>query len=131
MGKVVQLNQKRVFTQIEANELLPIIKRITEEANSRIKGLLTLVEATRDIDEAKTRELEEKISSHVEEWQSKIAKLGAEGKGLWLVDFDSGTGYFCWKYPEAHVEHHHGYQEGFQARVRLTKPVVVKEQPVL
>ena len=25
---------------------------------------------------------------------------GLEVKGLWLVDFDNGSGYYCWQYPE-------------------------------
>jgi hypothetical protein len=120
MGSVFELNRKRVFTIGEARALLPVVRRVTEEANNRIKGLLSLLEAVRDRDSVKTKDLEEKISKHVEEWQTKVAKLGAEGKGLWLVDFDCGTGYYCWKFPEEKLEHFHGYAEGFQARVRIT-----------
>jgi hypothetical protein len=38
-------------------------------------------------------------------------------KGLWLVDFDSGDGYWCWAYPEADLGHWHSYEGGFGARV--------------
>jgi hypothetical protein len=119
MGNVFELNRKKVFTLKEARELLPIVRRVTEESSNRVKGLLSLLEAVRDRDVPKAKELEEKINKHVEEWQTKIEKLGAEGKGLWLVDFDCGTGYYCWKFPEDRLEHFHSYTEGFQARVRL------------
>jgi hypothetical protein len=122
MGSVFELNRKRVFTILEARELLPIVRRVTDEANHRIKGLIVLLEATKDRDSERAKDLEEKINAHVSEWQTKIAKLGAEGKGLWLVDFDCGSGYYCWKFPEENLQHYHGYTEGFQARVRILEP---------
>ncbi len=119
MGSVFELNRKRVFTIAEAREILPLVRRVTDEASQRVKSLMSLLEAIREKDSAKGKELEDKINKHVEEWQTKIEKLGAEGKGLWLVDFDCGTGYYCWKFPEDRLEHFHSYTEGFQARVRL------------
>jgi hypothetical protein len=124
MGSVFELNRQRVFTIFEAREILPVVRRVTEEANVRIKHLLSLLEAVRDHDAGKAKELEEKINQHVSEWQTKVAKLGAEGKGLWLVDFDCGTGYYCWKYPEDKLEHFHSYTEGFQARVKMRETEV-------
>jgi len=35
------------------------------------------------------------------------------------VDFDSGAGYYCWKWPEESLSFFHGYQEGFAGRIRL------------
>jgi hypothetical protein len=60
--------------------------------------------------------LEREVSSLILEWQSKIRRLGAEPQGLWIADFDSGTGYFCWKFPERTISHWHGYQDGFIRR---------------
>ena len=40
-------------------------------------------------------------------------------KGLWLVDFDSGDGYWCWAYPEDDLGYWHSYEGGFGARVPL------------
>jgi len=45
--------------------------------------------------------------------------LGLEVKGLWLVDFDNGSGYFCWTWPEEGLEYFHGYEEGFEGRTRI------------
>ena len=119
MGDVFELNRKKVFSIGEARELLPIIRRITDEANLKVKALLATLEAQPDRDSDKAKILEEKINQHVSEWQTKVSKLGAEGKGLWLVDFDCGTGYYCWKFPEENLQHYHGYSEGFQARVKV------------
>ena len=53
------------------------------------------------------------------EWAREILSLGVVIKGLWLVDFDSGAGYYCWKYPEPSLEYFHGYEEGFSGRLPL------------
>jgi hypothetical protein len=45
--------------------------------------------------------------------------LGAEVKGVWLVDFDNGSGYYCWRWPETTVDHFHSYEEGFGGRSRI------------
>ena len=55
----------------------------------------------------------------VQDWASEVMSLGIEVKGLWLVDFDNGSGYYCWKYPEASLEYFHGYEEGFDGRLPL------------
>lgn len=55
----------------------------------------------------------------VGEWAEAMIALGLEVKGLWLVDFDSGAGYYCWRHPEPALEYFHGYDEGFGGRVKL------------
>jgi len=40
-------------------------------------------------------------------------------KGLWLVDFDSGDGYWCWSYPEEDLRHWHSYEGGYGERVTV------------
>ena len=45
--------------------------------------------------------------------------LGADVKGLWLVDFDSGAGYYCWQWPEQELAFFHTYDEGFAGRTRI------------
>ena len=46
-------------------------------------------------------------------WADAVRALGVEVKGLWLVDFDNGEGYYCWRYPEDTIGHYHGYEDGF------------------
>ncbi len=52
-------------------------------------------------------------------WAREMEALGLEVKGLWLVDFDTGGGYYCWKWPEQGLEYYHGYEEGFGGRTRI------------
>lgn len=131
MGTVFQFNQKRVFSLEEARGILPIIQKITEEASQKVRSGLALLEAIKDRDAARAKDLEESINSTVSGWQAKIEKLGAEAKGVWLVDFDCGTGYYCWKFPEPSVEHFHNYSEGFQARVKILPAPQPRPEPTL
>ena len=96
---------RRTFTLEEARALLPRVKDLTAEAVLRYGQL--------------SGELEDERESVVQDWIREVRSLGVEIKGLWLVDFDSGAGYYCWKYPEAGLDHFHGYEEGFGGRLPL------------
>lgn len=96
---------KRIFTYEEALALLPEVQRLTAGAAQRVDEM--------DSDDPAD------YQRIVEEWAANILELGIDVKGLWLVDFDSGAGYYCWKYPEPALEHYHGYDEGFSGRVKL------------
>ena len=97
--------ERKVFTLDEARALLPQVRELTSEAVSRYTSL--------------TGELEDERESVVQDWMRQVRSLGLEIKGLWLVDFDSGAGYYCWKYPEPAIDHFHGYEEGFGGRLPL------------
>lgn len=99
--------EKRIFTLDAAREALPRVQEITSEAASRYAQL------------SEGGETEEDRQAIVRDWVQRISSLGAEIKGLWLVDFDSGAGYYCWKYPEQSLEYFHGYEEGFAGRLPL------------
>ena len=44
-------------------------------------------------------------------WAAELRDIDLEVKGLWLVDFDNGEGYYCWRYPEETVGHYHTYEK--------------------
>lgn len=96
---------KRIFSYEQAIALLPEVARLTSAAVERIDELET--EEPADYERVVT------------EWAESILGLGLEVKGLWLVDFDSGSGYYCWQHPEPALEYFHGYEEGFGGRVKL------------
>ena len=103
--------QKRLFTFGEAKALLPRVRQLTEEAHNRVESLLAASNAS-----AYTREQAQSI---VNAWATEMASLGLDIKGLWLVDFDTGNGYYCWKHPEPSLDYYHTYEEGFGGRVRI------------
>ncbi|MGE5413201.1 MAG: DUF2203 family protein [Syntrophomonadaceae bacterium] len=94
----------RIFTLSEARALMPRVQELTADAVERY-GRLPAEEERREVAEA---------------WAKELSAMGLETKGLWLVDFDSGAGYYCWKYPERELGHFHSYEEGFAGRLPLT-----------
>ena len=107
----------RIFTYEEARELMPRVMEITRDAVDRVDGLLA--ESGSLAAEEVPDDVLEQYNAIVDEWAVDILDLGVEVKGLWLVDFDSGSGYYCWKYPEPALQYFHGYDEGFKGRVKL------------
>lgn len=107
----------RIFTYEEACELMPRVMRITREAAEKVDQLL---DETGSFDaEDVPDDVLEQYNRLIDEWVEAILDLGVDVKGLWLVDFDMGSGYYCWKYPEPALQHFHGYDEGFKGRVKL------------
>lgn len=106
----------RVFRYDEALDLFPHVRDTTAAAVKAIEELTRELAAADDPDAAK-EEFDASYREIVARWTAEIEALGGEAKGLWLVDFDSGDGYFCWKHPEPALAHFHGYEEGFAGRI--------------
>jgi hypothetical protein len=118
MAQVLELRKNKIFTLKEARELLPVVKRITQTAVAQLEEMKAHIERI-DPEPAHRPKYEEDLAAVVNRWSQKILKLGCEPKGLWLVDFDNGEGYYCWCYPEPSVSYYHGYDEGFAGRTRI------------
>jgi len=102
--------EKRVFTYDEAVRLLPEVRRLTEAAYREVEAA-----SARKADDAAAAEVEAVVTR----WAHEIMSLGIDVKGLWLVDFDNGSGYYCWRYPEEGLQYYHTYEEGFRGRTRI------------
>ena len=102
------MNDKKLFSYEDACALLPEVQRLTESAYAEVEALGEEVDDTND-----------DFRRIVTEWAEQVLALGIEVKGLWLVDFDSGSGYYCWHHPEPSLQFFHGYEEGFGGRVQL------------
>ena len=98
---------KKIFSYEDASALLPEVQRMTSEAVERVESL--------DEETASSEDYQLIVQS----WADGVMSLGIDVKGLWLVDFDNGSGYYCWQYPEASLQYFHGYEDGFSGRVRL------------
>jgi len=109
----------KTFSYEEAIALLPTVRDLTDAAVERVRELLDGREEAEETDEIPD-DLIDDYQKIVYEWAESIQALGVEVKGLWLVDFDCGSGYYCWRHPEPALQYFHGYDEGFQGRVLLT-----------
>ncbi len=119
MEKVIEINRRKIFSIEEANEILPVVLRITMAASQKVQALIDRLDKFDSKDEKRVLEVEEEINSMINAWQAKIEKLGAYPKGLWIADFDNGDGYLCWKYPETEIQFFHRYDQGFSGRIKL------------
>lgn len=108
----------RVFTYAEALESFPRVREETDRAVRRMEALVNALGSRAEM-EGRKDELNRECQRIVDEWTEVVTELGCEVKGLWLVDWDCGDGYYCWRYPEDSLAHFHGYEEGFGGRVPI------------
>jgi len=109
---------ERRWTLDTAQEIFPEVRRRTGRAVHATEELV----AERVLHDARSergRALERRIQDEVGRWAREMEALGLEVKGLWLVDFDTGGGYYCWKWPEERLEYFHTYEAGFDGRTRI------------
>ncbi|MES2962632.1 MAG: DUF2203 family protein [Bdellovibrionota bacterium] len=120
MDHIIEINRRSVFSLDEAQELLPIVFRITKAYSQKVEALIERLDSLGSSNETLSSAIETQVNDMIQEWQGKVQKLGALPKGLWIADFDSGDGYFCWKFPERAIEFWHKYTDGYSKRVRVT-----------
>lgn len=101
---------KRIFTYDEALETFPLVRDLTAAAVRRIEAL--------ENDERRD-EVEAAREKVFRAWAAEITALGCEVKGVWLVDWDMGDGYYCWRHPEQAIAFFHTYDEGFAGRIPI------------
>lgn len=110
--------ERYFFTLDEARALLPKVKLLTADAVRRAELLSSQLHTVAE-DDPEHAALSAALGEVVNSWASEIRTMGLEAKGLWLVDFDNGEGYYCWRYPERVISHYHGYSDGFAGRVTI------------
>jgi len=118
---VVQIgarDEPRYFTLAEARDLFPVVRRITEQSYRELQPVKRQLENLLSSDPL-TKKVELQYEAVVKSWVSKLERLGLVIKGLWLVDFDTGDGYLCWKYPELRIGYFHDYSCSFSGRRKL------------
>ena len=119
---IIEINRQSVFSLEEAQGLLQVIFRITKTYSEKVEALIARLDGLPTGNDSMAASLETQVNGLIQEWQNKVQKLGALPKGLWIADFDSGDGYYCWKYPERKIEFWHKYTDGFTKRLRVAEP---------
>ena len=113
MGNVAT---RREWTLEGARAVLPDVRSRTGRAVEEAEKLVLAREGASAAEQAK---VDARIQQLIERWKHEMEALGAEVKGVRLVDFDNGSGYYRWRSHEPTVDHFHGYEEGFGGRSRI------------
>ena len=108
--------ERRHWSLATARAIVGEVRRRTAEAVERA-GLEAAAQGP--VGDPERVALEQELTRAVGGWVRAMEALGVEVKGPWLVDFDNGRGYYCWRWPEEQLEYFHGYDEGFAGRVRI------------
>lgn len=116
---VITINRGQVFSVEDVRRVLPVVRRITQEFSGKVEILIARLETLELHQTDLICSLENQVNDLIATWNEKIKKLGADPKGLWVVDFDFGQGYYCWKFPETDILYWHDYEDGYTGRKPL------------
>jgi hypothetical protein len=100
---------RKLFSYAEAQALVPEVRRLTGQAQ---RALAASGLDPRQPDPDQGREV-------LGRWAAEVQRLGLTVKGPWLVDFDNGSGYYCWRYPEPSLLYWHSYSAGLAGRLPI------------
>jgi hypothetical protein len=109
----------RSWSLATARAVISEVRRLTAAAVDAVEVLEARRGEVSGGDGAARAALEQELSRAVSAWVRAMEALGVEVKGRWLIDFDNGRGYYCWRWPEERLEYFHGYDEGYAGRVRI------------
>jgi hypothetical protein len=109
---------KRIFTYDEALATFPAVRDLTAAAARQVEALANGLDSQEEMD-PRREQLEEARERIVRAWAREVSSIGCEVKGVWLVDWDSGDGYYCWRFPEQAIGFFHAYDEGFAGRLPI------------
>jgi hypothetical protein len=109
---------RSIFSLQSARDLLPRVRQLTADAVRAADVITSQLESVPETHPDRET-LAAELRAVVEDWVSRLQAIGVEAKGLWLVDFDNGEGYYCWRWPEETLSHYHGYDDGFAGRIKI------------
>lgn len=114
LSNVVSICQPpKFFTLEEADELVPLISRITEQDENRVQKLLDVQRYM--LKSGASRDAVIKVDAEVGQilvgWGTKLTKLGCKVFGGGYVGFDNGAGFFSWHNGDTSIRYFHGYLE--------------------
>lgn len=71
--------------------------------------------------------IEDEYEQIVSKWVVKIQQLGASVQGLWIVEFNMGDVYLCWRYPELSLSYVREANQHFKQRQKLATYVELND----
>jgi len=111
----IHANLPRSFDFQEAKHLLPLVRKITDQA---VKELAPIQHRIQNMVPADPRlpGLMHRYRHIVARWRGKMQRLGLLTHGLWQLGFDNGEGWWSWQYPERSLNYFQNYDQAFDER---------------
>lgn len=110
VAQIMPYGEPRVFTLAEARALMPLVLKITTAAHKKLEPLRAQLQNSL-MPEASTEIVESEYRAIVQDWISKLSRLGVTASNLWVVHFDTGDGHLCWRFPELRIASYHLYDD--------------------
>ncbi len=116
----------KIFSLVKANELVPIVAKLTADAVELLDSIRQRSELGQDTGEVGMPEsVLKEIEQALTEWSDQIQQLGAYPKGYFTVDFQSLDPelLYCWTYGEESINFTHKVWENFAHRRPLAEGI--------
>lgn len=114
----VKIGRQQVFNLIEANELLPVVQKITQQQYDKNVHIEEQLQRLLMAD-PRRQHYQRKFRQNITQWKTKIEGLGLSVHGLWQVQFYLGEGSLCWQYPELSISHFLPEKSQWSQRIKL------------
>jgi hypothetical protein len=105
------MSEAQTFTLDQVRQLLPWLREACEAAEAAI------LRAQRHMADERAAQIH--IHEIIQHWAETVFKLGGLPKQPFTIDFDSGSDYYCWEYPEQDIYYRHDYHQGYSGRHRI------------
>ncbi len=117
---------RRLFTPLQANRTLPLVRRIVADILSRGRELRELAARESRAPKARRERIAE-LQHDIQRLVGELEEIGCAykdwGFNLGLVDFPGKIAgervLLCWRSDEDAVTHYHRYEDGFAGRRRI------------
>lgn len=114
----IQAHRYRRLSLAEAQELLPMVRNLTEASRRQLQPLADQLHRMVPAD-PRNAALRIEYEQVVRHWAGKVERLGLKVHGLWQVGFDGGKGWYCWQLPERSIRYFLEYHAHYETRCLL------------
>ena len=111
------VDSEKMFSLSEAQELLPLVQKITHAHCSKLEPIQIRLDRMLSNDPRRSS-VEREYQAEVSAWRGKVRRLGLKAAGLWVVEYSVGVdGRLSWRYPELDIAYFS--VQGDSKRIRL------------
>jgi hypothetical protein len=114
----IQARRYRRVTLAQAQQMLPMVRRLTEAAMEQTRPLADRLHLMVPAD-PRNLAVQQAYEQVVRHWAGKVERLGLKVFGLGQVGFDGGQGWYCWQSPQRSIRYFLEYHAPFETRCLL------------